>query len=98
MLPNFWQLKNKELCTAITIHRINTKIDDGEVIKRFFYPLVQSESLHNTMIRAKYFSANLLYRYLCGKSFKKNKVNSSYYKFPSRKDRIEFKLKSNKLL
>ena len=92
MMPNFWQKLNNEIYTAITIHEISREIDKGEILYQKKYDLLQSDSLHNNLVRAKKISALALLEFLF-KDIIKTKIflKDNYFSFPSRKNVKIFK-------
>ena len=93
MMPNFWQKLNNEIYSAITIHEISGKIDGGRIIYQKKVDLIQSDSLHETIIKGKKISAIALLEYLFKEKMKPNNEvrENNYFSFPSKKDVIRFK-------
>src|SRR5690606_25626244 len=61
MMPNFWSLYNydKDDTSAITIHKMNEKLDDGEILIQHEFKLNPQESLDQLIRRTKKLSAQL---------------------------------------
>ena len=96
MMPNFWQKLNNEIYSAITIHEISNKIDDGKILYQKKINLLQTDSLHKTIINCKKISAITLLEYLFKEKLNSNNLNEdSYFSFPGDKDVNLFR-KSNK--
>lgn len=87
MMPNFWQKLNNETYSAITIHEISNKIDGGKILYQKEINLLQTDSLHKTIINSKKISAIALLEYLFKKQMNSRTLNEdSYFSFPKRKD------------
>ena len=106
MMPCFWALLNydKEPYSAMTIHRMNEKLDDGEIILQEEFKLDPNESLYDLLIRTKKMNAHLLMKVLdiYRKGEPEYKLNdatlSTYHSFPTREEVRKFKAKGLKLL
>ena len=61
MMPNFWSLYNyqTEPVSAITIHKMNEKLDDGEILIQEEFHLNPNESLDTLIKRTKKMSAEV---------------------------------------
>ena len=92
MMPNFWQKLNNESYSAITIHEISNKIDGGEILYQKEINLLQTDSLHKTIINTKKISAIALLEYLFKEQMNSRNLNEdSYFSFPQKKDVDLFK-------
>jgi methionyl-tRNA formyltransferase len=103
MLPNFWQLYHGEKESGITIHRIDTGIDTGDIVSQLFVPIGADESLHDLIVRTKKEGARLMSMvidsYRQGRiQYKKMEGEGSYFSFPTREDVHAFKKKGHRLL
>lgn len=103
MLPNFWQLYYGENKTCITIHRINTGIDTGDIIAQYYIPIEPDETLNDVIIKSKREGARLMIKTIEDfrkgvVSYKKMNGEGSYFTFPTRNDVIEFKKRGRHLL
>lgn len=104
MMPNFWQMYNNEKTAGITIHRINSKIDDGEIILQKEFEILPDETLDHLIIRSKRLGAELMIDAI--KRIKEGRVicianspqKASYYSFPQKKDMEEFRKRGKKTL
>lgn len=103
MLPNFWQLYFGEKEAGITIHRIDTGIDTGDIITQHFVPIEPDETLHSLIIKTKKEGAKLMIKVI--EDFRNGKViykkmdgKGSYFSFPTRDDVREFRKKGIRLL
>ena len=105
MMPNFWSLYNyeKEPVSAVTIHKMNEKLDDGDILIQKDFALDSKESLDSLIKRTKKMSAfvflnaiNLIENQSI--SFIKNDpTKATYNTFPRKEDVLRFKEKGLKL-
>jgi len=104
MMPNFWQLYHGEKTVGITIHRINAKIDEGEIILQKQVPLKAGESLDEVIRRTKQLGAHFMAEAIemvrnGGVKFKENRPEEgSYFSFPTREDVKNFREMGHRLL
>ena len=104
MMPNFWQMYHGNNTVGITIHTINPKIDDGEIILQREVEIQRQESLDSLIKRTKKIGAALMIEAIA--SIKKGNIaflpndssQASYYSFPTRDDVKKFKAQGYKLL
>ena len=104
MMPNFWQLYHGEKTVGITIHKINSKIDEGEIILQRQVLVNPSESLDTLIKRTKRLGAHYMVEAIKmirnGKArYKKNRPEEgSYFSFPKREDVRKFRGMGYRLL
>jgi methionyl-tRNA formyltransferase len=104
MMPNFWQLYHGEKTAGITIHKINPKIDEGEIILQRQVLINPSESLDALIKRTKRLGAHYMVEAIKmirnGKvRYKKNRPEEgSYFSFPKREDVRKFRGMGYRLL
>jgi methionyl-tRNA formyltransferase len=104
MLPNFWQMYYGEKTVGVTIHEINTGIDDGRIILQRDVMINPDETLESLIKRTKRIGAhfmveaielikagNVLYR-------ENPTQESSYFTFPTRTDVKEFKRRGKRIM
>ena len=104
MLPNFWQMYYNEKSAGITIHKINFKLDDGEIILQKEIEILPGETLDKLICRSKKMGALLMIEAI--DQIKKNRViflrneakDSSYFSFPTKDDVKEFCRRGKKIL
>ncbi len=89
MLPSFWVLLNGETETGVTVHYINDKIDDGDIIDQLRIPCNKINSMHELLLVSKIkYGPSLLLNVIKKINNKeelplmKNISNGSYYSFP----------------
>jgi methionyl-tRNA formyltransferase len=105
MMPNFWSLYNydKEPVSAVTIHKMNEKLDDGDILIQTEFDLNPNESLDSLIKRTKKLSASTFLKAIDllnnqPISLKTNDaIKASYNSFPKREDVLRFKQKGLKL-
>ena len=106
MLPNFWALydADREPDSAMTVHKMNPKVDDGGIILQEKFSLDQKETLHKLILRTKRLNAHLILRTIQlfehgEPGVQPNDASSaSYHSFPSRADVKKFKAKGLRLV
>lgn len=105
MMPNFWSLFNsdKDSVSAVTIHKMNEKLDDGEILIQKEFKLDPDETLDSLIKRTKRLSAEAFLQsidLLDSKSFsliENDASNASYNSFPTKENVLRFKKKGLKL-
>ena len=104
MMPNFWQLYHGEKTVGITIHKINSKIDEGEIILQRQALINPVESLDVLIKRTKRLGAHYMVEAIKmirnGRvRYKKNRPEEgSYFSFPKREDVRKFRGMGYRLL
>ncbi len=106
MLPNFWALLDSDLesTSAMTVHKMNERLDDGDIVLQEEFPLDRNESLHDLIVRTKRLNAHLVLKTI--KLFKKGEPVSihndaraaTYHTFPTKDDVRLFRSKGLRLL
>ncbi len=48
LFPNFYSLVNNEKNIGLTLHKVNNKIDGGQIIKKYLIPINKKDGLLNT--------------------------------------------------
>ncbi|KPK96509.1 MAG: formyl transferase [Omnitrophica WOR_2 bacterium SM23_72] len=104
MMPNFWQMYHSEQNAGITVHRINPKIDEGEIILQKEVPIKEKFTLDDLIKYSKKIGAQCIIETLG--LIQNNKVNylpndnakSSYFSFPRAADVKEFRRRGKRIL
>ena len=104
MMPNFWQMYHGEKKVGISVHKMNSKIDAGEIIVQREIMIEENESLDSLIRRTKKIGAHFIIEVL--NSIRENSItflpNSSekgaYFTFPTKKQVREFKRRGKRLL
>jgi methionyl-tRNA formyltransferase len=104
MLPNFWQMYHGERNVGTSIHRINAKIDDGDIVLQRETPIQPGETLDALIVRTKKFGAQLMIEAIAGlkngslQPIANSSAEATYFGFPSRRDVSEFRRKGYRLI
>lgn len=93
LMPSFWALANGEKETAVTVHTMTSKIDEGEILAQFSVPIFPGDSLNDLISRSKEIGAKAVLATIA--DFKTGAVKrrpmdlskATYFGFPTRKDR-----------
>lgn len=105
MMPNFWSLYNYESdpTSAVTIHKMNETLDDGEILLQKYFDLNPKESLDSLIRRTKKLSVVTFLQAM--EILGKGKINfivndskfATYNTFPTKEDVKRFKEKGFRL-
>lgn len=104
MLPNFWQMYHGEKSIGITIHEINTGIDEGRIILQKDADIIKDESLESLIKRTKRVGAQFMIeaidRIKSGNvTYLENPSSEgSYFSFPTNEDVREFKRRGYRIM
>ena len=104
MMPNFWQLYHGEKTVGITIHKINPRIDEGEIILQKEVAVIPGESLDGLIKRTKRLGAHCVAEAIemirsGGLQTIENRVDqASYFSFPTKHDVRKFRQMGYRLL
>ena len=105
MMPNFWSLYKyyEDPTSAITIHKMNENLDDGDILIQREFNLDPSESLDSLIKRTKKMSAETflmaidILRNRSMNLIKNDPTEASYNSFPKKEDVLGFIEKGFKL-
>ena len=95
--PSFWALLNEEKESAVTVHYINEKIDDGDIIAQNVFSLENMKSLKQVYLKVLEIAPNIVLNSLLDinrgevKRTKNDSSISSYYSFPTKDDGRKFR-------
>jgi len=105
MMPNFWSLYNfkSDSSSAVTIHKMNESLDDGEILFQKLFDLNPKETLDSLIRRTKKLSVIAFIEAI--EILKKEKFNfiindskfATYNTFPTKEDVKKFKAKGYRL-
>ncbi|MEO1245974.1 MAG: formyltransferase family protein [Pseudomonadota bacterium] len=104
MLPNFWQMFDGRDSVGVTVHRINEKIDEGEILLQSETKIESGESLDSLIRRTKRSGTGYVLEVLRGlesgtlQPVVPADVTPSYFTFPKRDDVLEFRRRGYRLL
>ncbi len=105
MMPNFWSLLNydEDIISAVTIHKMNDKLDDGDILLQSEFTLNPEEPLDLLIKRTKKISAEVFLQAIDllnegSLSYIKNdSTKATYNSFPKKEDVSRFRAKGLKL-
>ena len=97
MLPSFWVLFHDEKETGVTVHYMNERLDDGDIIAQEKVAVAARDTQHTVILKTKRAGAELLLRVL--KEMERGEVNvrpndaarATYFSFPTRDEAREFR-------
>lgn len=103
LMPNIWVLANGEKETGVTVHSINEKFDDGQILVQKKIHILQNETPAGLYLRISSLGADLLIAAIKNLERKtpdfhyhdEQKNSGSYYSWPNRKAFED--LKKNKI-
>lgn len=104
MMPTFWQMQQGERAITITVHRMAQKLDAGDVLATWEFPIAPRDSLDRVIKDTKSAGARLVIRVLrdlrAGRTLPKrlDLKGAKYFSFPKRKDVGEFRRIGHRLL
>lgn len=104
IFPSFWVLYQGEEYTGCTIHRMDSKIDNGEILKQQKIPIEKEDTIFSLLSKTKSIGGDLMIEaindvYSRKKLLKPNNVNeSSYFSWPTLKELRRFRKNGGKLL
>ena len=104
LLPVFQSFIHGEKFTGVSIHYMNNKIDDGEVIVSESIKINKTDTLNSLYERCFSISSNLILNALDmirNKEYKfsnNNKNKKSYFSFPTESDWLIFRKKGGKII
>jgi methionyl-tRNA formyltransferase len=97
VLPTFWVLANGEHTTGVTVHRMTSGIDGGDILLQKPVAIAPDDTLHSLMRKCKAVAADAVLETLA--RFRDGSVRAvrnpagegSYFSFPSRDDVLRFR-------
>ena len=101
-LPTFWVLYHGETQTAVTVHYMNERVDDGPIILQTAVPITDGETQASLMRRCKRVGGKLLAEAVdlieAGKvvAFPNPREEATYYSFPTAAEAREFRRKGGR--
>ena len=90
--PGFWTLLNQEKKCAVTVHMMNEKFDDGEIIQQDVFDLNGINTIHKMHLKVIQITPmtilNSLISLKQGKksTIKNDRSKATYFSFPTKKD------------
>lgn len=104
MMPNFWQMYHGEKVAGVSVHRMNEKIDQGEIIFQGEVPIEPGETLDHLIVRTKKMGARFVFDALelirTGRVsyLPKSAEQGSYFTFPTAADVREFRRRGYRII
>jgi methionyl-tRNA formyltransferase len=103
MLPSFWQIYHGEKEAGITIHRIDSGVDTGDIIAQGYVPIEPDQTLNDLIVKTKKQGARLMIDTIDAfrnrsVSYREMKGKGSYFSFPTREDVKEFKGRGKRII
>ena len=97
MFPTFWVLLNGEKETAVTVHYMTERLDDGDIIRQEPVPILAGDTLESLIRRTKRIGAEVLLQAL--EDIEQDRVvrkpnevsQATYFGFPTREDAQHFR-------
>jgi len=96
MMPTFWQMFHGEQNVGITIHYMNTRLDEGESLLQDSLEILSGESLDHLIRRSKRHGAHCMVRVLqqlnssTQRSVPLDGADSTYFTFPTTEEIEQF--------
>jgi len=103
MLPNFWQMYHGEKRVGTTVHRINERLDDGDILLQQETPILPGETLDSLITRTKKIGAAVMIQAIDGlkdgglRPMANSSTEATYFGFPSKNDVSEFRRRGYRL-
>jgi len=97
LLPSFWQLYYNEEEAGVTVHRMASKIDNGNILKQKYFPIRKGETMYSLIMRSKMIGVRLLLKTMWEMANNQlcEKINvvekGSYYSYPTRAEIKDFR-------
>ena len=97
MMPTFWQMYQGEKKVGVTIHYMNTKIDEGAALVQGELEIQPGETLDHLIRRSKRYGAHCMAQVLRGMASQSQttvtigKSKESYFTFPTVEEVREFR-------
>lgn len=97
MLPTFWVLLNGEKETAVTVHYMTDRLDDGDIIRQEPVAISPDDTLDSLIRKTKQIGAEVLLQALedieCGTVIRRpnDASQATYFSFPTREDARRFR-------
>lgn len=96
LMPAFWMLKNGESEAAVTVHDLEKKLDDGDILIQESVPITPTDTWNSLVRKTKHAGADALIKAIhqIEQGTVQRRPNpeseATYYSFPTRQDRREF--------
>lgn len=103
MLPTFWVLLHGERETAVTVHYMTEKLDDGDIIAQVPVPIAPDDTLESLIRKTKRAGAEALLSALSAietgtvSRRPNDRAQATYFGFPTREDARRFRATGRRL-
>lgn len=97
LMPVFWALVNRESQTAVTVHELADKLDDGDIMAQRPVPIKAEDSWSDLVLRCKRVGADLLLETIRkierGTAIRRpnSDAEATYFSFPTAADARRFR-------
>ena len=97
MFPSFWVMYHAEPETAVTVHYMTPKLDDGDIIWQESVRIDQDMTLENLIRKSKKIGIEVLLNVITDiendrvQAQPMNKADATYFTFPTREDAKKFR-------
>jgi len=104
VMPSFWTLYKKQSTTGVTVHKMDSKIDNGLILKQCEVEIKNDETIFSLILKTKEIGGDLMCQaiteIMTGEiSYKENRTeNGSYFSWPTVKDFKEFRKNGGRLI
>ena len=106
VLPSFWSLKYKAEITGCSVHKMDDKIDNGDLLAQQAVAIDQDETMHSLVKRTKHIGGKLTLQVLVELSEKGqlphalqvDERDRKYYSWPTVTDLREFRAEGGRLI
>lgn len=104
VMPSFWTLYKKQKSTGVTVHYMDSKIDNGKILGQKEVAISPDETIFSLIKKTKEIGGEVMCEVLrtinCGKVVPKdnNPQNGSYFSWPKVADFKDFKNQGGRLI
>lgn len=96
MLPSFWVLLNNERETGVTVHYMDEKLDNGDIILQEKLKIKPEDTHHSIIVKTKKIGSELLVKTIeiiereTVTTIPNDSSQATYFSFPTREDARKF--------
>ena len=104
VMPSFWTLYKNQSSTGVTVHKMDSKIDNGLILKQREVEITKDETILSLILKTKEIGGDLMCQaisdIMSGEiCFTENNVeNGSYYSWPTVRDFKDFRKNGGSLI
>lgn len=104
LFPSFWVLYNNEKSTGCTVHKMDTKIDNGEILKQKRIDISQNETIFTLLKKTKSLGGDIMVEAIEElfndeiKPIQNLAADDNYYTWPTLKQLYLFRKNGRKLI